>query len=286
MQSNLQSLAKPMVLKVGQEVVGFYRKMSRDSINTNLIIEQDNTILKLTFKRGSTDEKIVHEAFLYRKHNIMVAIKKLDDNQRPLEILRLPSSKKDYSSIQTVNLITNQKIIGFYKELQKFPDKINLILETAHAQIIGISFPQGSTEAEIVKSTLCKIKHNVQLRIQKTGNQEKPILLEIIPNHSTKNQSIYLDKLLVKSIDPYCDPSNPNARKRYSNAIITLTEIVKSHKIVVALQTNNILSCNKMQKIGKADRFYCSLLGAPIGKKYCSEKCIVAGEIQKIKGGI
>src|SRR4030067_2868773 len=139
MAGNLESTARRVILKAGNEVVGFYKKMKRDSSNTSLVLElMDNSLVMLTFERGSNEEKIAHAAFLCVKHNVKFRIKKVVDPEKPLQIQKLPNFKVNYSSAKTLNLIPGVEIIGTYKELQKDNDQINLILELADGKIVQV----------------------------------------------------------------------------------------------------------------------------------------------------
>lgn len=259
--------------------------MRRDAAITSLILKQmDNSLVMLTFVRGSNEEKIAHAALLCVKHNVKIRIKKVDNPEKSLQIQKLPNFKVNYSSAKTLKLITGEEIIGIYKELQKDFDQINLILELADGKIVQISFPKGSVEAEMVCSTLSKVKHNVKLQIQKMNDEKKPLLVKTIPNLSTKEQSIYHDNHTVKRIAPYCDPSILNPRKRILKAISTMADIIENKQLIAAVIVGNKVQCNKMKKIGKTDLYYCFNLGGSVSTRFCLEKCAIGKEFLKIKG--
>ncbi|MGA2682046.1 MAG: hypothetical protein ABSF44_09635 [Candidatus Bathyarchaeia archaeon] len=278
--------AKPIVLKTGGEVAGLYKKMQRDASNTIVVLEQtEANLIKILFLRGSNDERIVHDALLCVKHNVKISIKKPRDPGEPIQVQRFHNRKTKYSPTKTITLKTGEEIFCFYKEQQKTDECVTLVLEQTEGNIVQLPFAKGSVEAGIVRDTLSHVKYNVKIGILKVNDEKKPIQVRIIPNLSTKNYSIYSDKNMVKRLDPFCDPSIINPRKRISNAISRILDIVENKQIIAVVLNEGSLQCNKMQSIGKTDGFYCSHIGGPISRSFCLEKCVVATAFQKILEG-
>jgi len=70
--------------------------------------------------------------------------------------------------------------------------------------------------------------------------------------------------------------------KPLQTGVVKALDIVEGRETIVAVVSQGHIRCNKMQSIGKTDRFNCSMLGAPVSKEYCLEKCIVADQLKKI----
>jgi ribosomal protein L31E len=282
MIDGLLTQVKPVIPKNGVAIAGFYKKMSKDACHTYVILKQENSqFIMLSFPKGSMEEKIIHSSLLNVKHNIRIRIKKTDNAQIPLEVQKRPKSKTDYAFIRNMALIKGQEIFGVYRELQKDFDNINLILELPRSKLAKFSFPKTSLEAEIIKSTISKVKHKVKLRITKTDDDKRPIALSTILDTSTKGNSLYIDKTRLRIVEQYSDPSIPNRKKRWLEAISTMDEIIENKQFVVAVIVGKKVQCNKMQKI-EANRFFCAFYGAMYGTGFCLEKCQVAKEFQKI----
>ena len=255
--------------------------MSKDACHTNIILKQENSqFIALSFLKGSSEEKIIRAALLHVKHNIRLRIKKMDNVQKPLEIQKGPKFKTDYAFVKEIALVKDQEIVGIYRELQKDFDNINLILDLPRSKVSRISFPKTSLEAEIIKATLSKVKHKVKIKIVKTDDDKRPIVLSTILNTSTKGNSLHIDKPRLRIVEQYSDPSIPNRKRRWLEAISTMDEIIKNKQYVVAVIVGEKVQCNKMQKI-EGNRVFCSFHGATYGTGFCLEKCLVAKEFQK-----
>jgi hypothetical protein len=286
MTTDLETPPKPILLKSGEEVVGLYRKMRSDACNTNLVLERaDASLVKISFRRGSNEERIIHDALLCVKHNVKIRIQKLNDPKVPIQVQKFRNLRTKYSPTRTISLRTGEEIVGFYRELQKDAESINLVLELTEGSLVQICFPKGSFEADIVRTALFRVKHNVKLRILKLDDEKTPIRFTKMLNLSTKDHSIYADKHTVERLEAYCEPGILNPRKRISNAISRTLDMIENKQIIVVVLINNRFQCNKMQNIGKTDESYCSHLGGTVSRKFCLEKCVVANVFRKTLGG-
>lgn len=180
--------------------------------------------------------------------------------------------------VKTVSLKTGEEIIGLYKKLQTDAFSTNLVLELPNCIKIQISCAKGSTEARIIHDSLCRVKHNVKLGILKLEDPTTPIRIQKFPNLRTKQLTIYLNVSDWERIEPYQEPS-----KKISTAVTRLLDIIENKQTIVAVIIKTQVQCNKMQGIGKPDKFYCSNLGATTNKQFCLEKCAVATEYKKIR---
>jgi hypothetical protein len=282
MACNLESSANRVILKAGQEVAGFYKKMRRDASNTSLVLEQmDNSLVMLTFERGSNEEKIVHAALLCVKHNVKIRIKKLNDPNILLQIQKFPKLKQYYQT-KIISLKNQEEIIGLYKDLQKDPEtqSLNLILQLPEGTLIQVSFPIGSIEAEIMRSALFKVKHNLKIGILKLNDPNMPIRIHKFYNDRTKELTNYIDTKNAEELEPYYLPSEGIAA-----AIPRVLEVIKNKHIIVAVLVGSRLQCNKMQNIGETNEFYCSHIGATFTREFCLKKCLVGTELNKTLGG-
>jgi len=180
---------------------------------------------------------------------------------------------------KTISLKTGDEIIGLYKKLQKDGNKINLVLELADRSIVQTPFLKGSVEAEIMQKALCCVKHGVKIGIQKYNDSKSPICVKKFRNLRSKKWTIYVDVGDYERLNPFLEPG-----KKLSTAVTKLLDIIENKLTIVAILYKNSVHCNKMQDIGKKNRFYCSNLGATTCEEYCREKCVVANQIKKILG--
>jgi hypothetical protein len=282
MASNLESSAKRVILEAGHEVAGFYKKMRRDASNTSIVLEQmDNSLVMLSFVRGSNEEKIVHAALLCVRHDVKIRIKKLNDPNIPLQIQKFPKLKEYYPT-KIISLKNQEEIIGLYKDLQKDAEtqSINLVLQSPEETLIQVSFPIGSIEAEIIQSTFFKVKHNLKIGILKLNDPNMPIRIQKFYNDRTKKLSNYINTQNAEELEPYYLPNEGIAA-----AIPRVVEVIKNKHIIVAVLVGSRLQCNKMQNIGETNRFYCSHIGATFTREFCLKKCLVGTELNKTLGG-
>jgi hypothetical protein len=235
----------------------------------------------LSFVRGSNEEKIVHDALLCVKHNMKIRIKKLDDPNIPLQIQKSPKLKK-YYQCKIISLKNQEEIFGLYKDLQKDAEtqSINLILQPPEGTLIQVSFPMGSIEAEIIRSELFKVKHDLQIGILKLNDPNRPIRIQKFYNERTKKLSKYIRTACAVELEPYYLASEGIAA-----AIPRVLEVIKNKHIIVAVLVESRLQCNKMQNIGETNRFYCSHIGATFTREFCLKKCLVGTELNKTLGG-
>jgi hypothetical protein len=285
MNKDLEPPPITFVLRNGEEVLGSYKKMYREGCNTSLVVESaDASLVKMSFRRGSSEERIIHDALLCVKHSVKIKIKKLDDPNVPIQIQKFRNLKTICSNARTINLRTGERIVALYRELQKDAVNLNLVLELTDGSLVQMVFPVGSVEAAIVRSALCKVKHNVKLEISKLDN-DMPIRLTKIRNLSSKDNSFYADKHNIERLGPYCDPGIINPRKRLSDGYSRALDIIENKHIIVAIFVNDKFQCNKMQPIDKRDESYCSHLGGVVSRRFCLEKCVVANVFRKALGG-
>jgi len=180
---------------------------------------------------------------------------------------------------KTFSLKTGEEIIGLYKKLQTDACSTNLVLELPNGNKVQISFAKGSTEAKIIHDALFRVKHDMKLGILKLNDPKTPIRIQKFPNLRTKHLTIYLYVSDYERLEPYQEPG-----KRISTAVTKMLDIIENKQTIVAVIIESRVQCNKMQNIGKTDRFYCSNLGATASKEFCLEKCAVATEYKKILG--
>jgi hypothetical protein len=283
--SNFNNLCQNIVLRINQQVDGIFKQMGWNDYGIYVCFETDVSLFSVSFPKESAEEKIIWSSFRCVKHGCRIRIKRTEDLEKPIEIQKIRNFKTDYSFAKRFSLLVGDKIIGEYLELQHDFDEDHLVLELKDRQIAKVSFPKASVEATIVRLRLSHVKHKVKLCLQRTNDSNNPIIMEIIPNTSTKQNCPYLDKRMVNLLKPYFDPSILDEKKQLSDAISKLTEIVINKQVIaVKIVREEVARCNKMQQIGKADRVLCSFLGYTVSRKSCIVSCPAAKEFLKLKG--
>lgn len=283
--SNFNNLCQNILLKINQQVDGIFKEMGWNDYGIYVCFEKDGSLFSVSFPKESTEQKIIWSSFRYAKHGCRIRIKRTADLEKPIEIQKIHNFKTDYSFAKRVNLPIGDKIIGEYLELQHDFDEDHLVLELKDRQIAKVSFPKASVEAAIVRLRLSKVKHKVKLCLQRTSDSNNPIIMEIIPNTSTKQNCLYLDKRMVNLLKPYFDPSIHDKKKQLTDAISKLVEIVINKQVIaVKIVGGEVAECNQVHQIGKADQVLCSFLGYTVSRKSCNESCPAAKEFLKLKG--
>ena len=175
-------------------------------------------------------------------------------------------------------MTTGREIVGIYKELQKGTETISLVLELTEGNIVQVSFPNGSVEADIVRAALLRVKHNVMLGLTKVNDPKVSLIVRKIYDLSSKKLSLYFDKTSSKRLEKLRAPGEP-----LKIAIVRALDIIDGRETIVAVIKGDQFRCNKMKAMGEAKRFYCTMLEAPVGERYCLEKCMVADQLNRIQ---
>ena len=163
---NFEKLAQKITLKENYPFVGVYKQMWVDQDATHVCFEQDDDLFIISFPKGTKEEEIIRKSFRCVKHNLRIRIRNLDNPDMPLEVQKIPNFKNSFTLAKSIDLISGNKVLGSYLDLQKDFDEVHLILEHVDSKsIVRLSFPNNSIETQIIKSSLSKVKRKVRLEI-------------------------------------------------------------------------------------------------------------------------
>ena len=179
------------------------------------------------------------------------------------------------NSIKRISLKTGDGIVGYYRKLQTDACGSKVILELTSGNEVEVSFSKGSIEEGIIRKALCRVKRGVKMGIRKLDDPKIPITVEKFLNKRAKKLTLYVTVDTGKRLEKLQEPG-----KKLLTAIVKALDIVEGRETIVAVVSQGHIRCNKMQNIGKPDRFNCSMLGAPVSEEYCLEKCIVADQLK------
>lgn len=181
--------------------------------------------------------------------------------------------------VKTVSLRANEGIVGIYKRLQTNVSGTTVTLELTGGNIVETSFVSGSIEQSIIRKALCRVKRGMKIGIRKLDDPKMPIIVEKFYNKRTSELTLYINVVTGERLEKLREPGKP-----LQTGVVKALDIVEGRETIVAVVSQGHIRCNKMQNIGKPGRFNCSMLGAPVSKEYCLEKCIVADQLKKILG--
>ncbi len=178
--------------------------------------------------------------------------------------------------VKIASLKTEEEIVGIYKRLETNASGTTVTLEMIGGKTIVASFVSGSIEQSIIRKALCRVKRGMKIGIRKLDDPKMPIIVEKFYNKRTSELTLYINVVTGERLEKLREPGKP-----LQTGVVKALDIVEGRETIVAVVSQGHIRCNKMQNIGKTDRFNCSMLGAPVSKEYCLEKCIVADQLKK-----
>lgn len=107
------------------------------------------------------------------------------------------------------------------------------------------------------------------------NDSKVPLSVQKFYNLRSKKLTLYLDVVTGERLEKLREPG-----KSLQTGVTKALDIVDGRETIVAVVNHGQFQCNKMKNMGEANRFFCTMLEAPVGKGYCMEKCIVSPQLK------
>ena len=174
-----------------------------------------------------------------------------------------------------VGLKTGEEIVGIYKRMETDAFGTTVTLELIGGKTIAVCFVSGSIEQSILRKALRCVKRDINIGILKLNDSKVPLTVQKFYNLRSKKLTLYLDVVTGDRLEKLREPGKP-----LQTGVTKALDIVDGRETIVAVVNHDKFQCNKMKNMGEANRFYCTMLEALVGKRYCMEKCIVASQLK------